>query len=136
MASGLSMTADVTWNQQEGLSSLMSYAGGFYVPRTVADIRLSLSGSYWSDGDDTGGAGEKGLALSGRLSRRFGKLDTGFGYQYYTSEILGRENVSHLFDLNLAVPLSRSTRASIRARTRQGDRLSSGGVFASIWWAF
>jgi hypothetical protein len=136
MTSGLSMTADVTWNQQEGLSSLMSYAGGLFVPRTVADIRLSLSGSYWSDGGDTGGAGEKGLALSGRLSRHFGKLDTGFGYQYYTSEILGREDVSHLLDLNLTVPLSRSTRASIRARTRQGDRLSSGGVFASIWWAF
>ena len=129
----MSLTADVTWNQQEGLSSLMSYAGGLYAPRIVADLGLSLSGSYWSGGS---GAGEKGLALSGRLNRRFGKLDTGVGYQYYTSEILGRKNVSHLFDVNLTVPLSRSTRASIRARTRQGDRLSSGGVFASIWWAF
>lgn len=136
LGGGVSLTADVTWNQQEGLSSLMSYAGGVYVPRTVADIRLSLSGSYWSDGGDTGGAGEKGLALSGRLSRRFGKLDTGLGYQYYSSEILGREDVSHLLDLSLTLPLSRSTRASIRARTRKGDRLNSGGIFASIWWAF
>lgn len=133
LAGGMNLTADVTWNQQEGLSSLMSYAGGMYAPRTVADIRLSLSGSYWSDAGDTG---EQGLALSGRLNRRFGKLDAGLGYQYYASEILGREDTSHLFDLSLAVPLSRSTRANIRARTRQGNRLSSGGIFASIWWAF
>ena len=87
LAGGMNLTADVTWNQQEGLSSLMSYAGGMYAPRTVADIRLSLSGSYWSDAGDTG---EQGLALSGRLNRRFGKLDAGLGYQYYASEILGR----------------------------------------------
>lgn len=136
LGGGVSFNADVTWNQQEGLSSLMSYAGGVYAPRAVAEIGFSISGSYWSAGGESGGAGEKGLALSGRLNRRFGKLDTGLGYQYYASEILGREDVSHLFDLSLTLPLSRSTRASLRARTRKGDRLSSGGIFASIWWAF
>jgi len=133
LAGGVNLNADVTWNQQQGLSSFLSYSGSFYAPRTVAELGLGLSGSYWSD---DGGAGEQGLALSARLNRRFGTLDAGLGYQYYASEILGREDVSHLFDLRLTLPLSRSTRASLRARTRRGDRLSSGGLFASIWWAF
>ena len=136
LGGGMNLTADVTWNQQEGLSSFTSYAGGVYVPRTVADIRLSVSGSYWLAGGNAGSAGEKGLAVSGRLNRRFGSIDAGLGYQYYASEILGRDDVSHLFDLNLTAPLSRSTKVSLRARTRHGDRLSSGGLFASIWWAF
>lgn len=134
LGAGASVTADVTWNRQQGLPSIMSYSGGIYAPRILAQTALSLSGTYWAQSDT--GNDDKGLAITGRLNRRFGILDAGAGYQYYSSTMMGRDDVSHLLDLSLTLPLSRSTRASLRARTRQGERLSSGGVFASIWWTF
>jgi len=122
---------DVTANRWEDGERSLTYGSSLAIPRTALwDLGVSASASYWSrDGTDA-------LVLSPGINRSFGLVDSRLGYQLYRSGNPAGTIETHAVDLQIGLPLTRRTYASLGGQLRIGDALQSQNLRATIWTNF
>jgi len=125
------LNTDVGTADQAGRARYYNVSSSLRLPATgFLGLDLMVAGSYWTE------AADRGLLLSPTFSRSIGGVRTRVNYQYYRSQSERATIVSHAADLSLSFSLVNQIRSTIRARISQGDKLTSTGIYTSLWVPF
>jgi len=125
------LNADVATADQDGRARYYNFSSSLRFPTTgFLGLDLMVAGSYWTE------AANRGVLLSPTLGRSIGGMRTRINYQYYRSQSEQATIVSHAADLSLSFPLANQIRSTVRARISIGDKLSSTGIYTSLWVPF
>jgi hypothetical protein len=123
--------ADVATAEQDGRARYYNFSSSLTLPTSgVLGLDLMVAGSYWTE------AANRGLLLAPTLGRSIGGMRTRITYQFYQSQSEQATIVSHAADLSLSFPLASQIRSTVRARISVGDKLSSTGLYTSLWVPF
>jgi hypothetical protein len=128
---GGSVNVDVTAARLKDGETSYTYSGGFTLLRTpIFGLDFGASASYWKQQAFTS------LFGTASLARAFGGVMSRASYQLYRTGDDAYTSMSHMGDLSLSIPLTRSTYATLQGRVQRGDNLWTNGLYVGLWTAF
>ena len=128
---GGTLSGFLTANRYDGEDDSYGGSASFNLPHTsLLGLGFSGSGSYWSR--DGGNA----VYVTPGVSYYFGKVQTRLLYNFYSTETIRSNFITHTMDLSLTFPLANRFFTTVRGRVQRGDNLDGNSLFVSLWKSF